>query len=343
MMEITEKPIGEIKPYPGNPRINDRAVSYVAESIKEFGMKVPLVLDREGVIIAGHTRLEALKSLGAETAPCVIADDLTPDEARAYRLADNRVAEFSTWDKAALQEELATITGLDMARFGFTPEELRIDTTQEEPLKVCPWSVLDARTIEWQARRQAWRQALGNAADPAEDPVLLEVLLRWFTQPRCRTVADPYGARNKARAGVARALGFQIAAEGPAGALITEPTYTHMEEPGYADELARAFHALKPGSFAAVVVADLRDRNGAWKDNAEATAAALEAAGGTEHARLAYIEPWAGKRPAGMPDKGRVLRVHKEVAVFFKGDARKINLPRVELTLPAVPEVRDAD
>ena len=78
MTEITEKPISEIKPYPGNPRINDRAVSYVAESIKEFGMKVPLVLDREGVIIAGHTRLEALKSLGAETAPCVIADDLTP-------------------------------------------------------------------------------------------------------------------------------------------------------------------------------------------------------------------------------------------------------------------------
>ena len=119
-MNIVEKRIGEIKPYENNPRVNDDAVEYVAESIKAFGWKQPIVVDKDGVIIAGHTRYKAARSLGLETVPVLVADDLTPDEVNAYRLADNKVSDFSSWDNKLLLEELDKIpddlfTGFDVS------------------------------------------------------------------------------------------------------------------------------------------------------------------------------------------------------------------------------------
>lgn len=86
-MQIFEKPLSEIKPYKNNPRKNDEAVPLVANSIKEFGFKVPIVLDAKGVIVCGHTRYAAAVSLGLKTVPCVVADDLTPKQIKAFRLA----------------------------------------------------------------------------------------------------------------------------------------------------------------------------------------------------------------------------------------------------------------
>jgi len=118
-MNIILKPITEITPYETNPRKNDSAVDVVALSIKEFGFKQPLVIDANGVIVAGHTRLKAAKLLGLESVPCVIADDLTPEQIAAYRLADNKTAEFSIWDIDLLDAELDKILDLDMGKFGF--------------------------------------------------------------------------------------------------------------------------------------------------------------------------------------------------------------------------------
>ena len=84
-------------PYEKNPRKNDDAVKYVAESIQQFGFKVPIVIDTNGVIIAGHTRYKASKKLGLKEVPCIIADDLTEEQIKAYRLADNKVSELSEW------------------------------------------------------------------------------------------------------------------------------------------------------------------------------------------------------------------------------------------------------
>jgi len=103
---IVEKPISQITPYEKNPRCNDGGVDKVAESIKAYGWKQPLVIDENGVIIVGHTRYKAAQMLGLKTVPCVVADDLTPEEAKAYRLADNKVADFSFWDNKLLLEEL---------------------------------------------------------------------------------------------------------------------------------------------------------------------------------------------------------------------------------------------
>jgi site-specific DNA-methyltransferase (adenine-specific) len=122
-MQVIEKPINEIKPYEKNPRKNDEAVQYVANSIKEFGFKVPIVIDKNGVIVAGHTRYKAAQELGLEKLPCIIADDLTEEQVKAFRLADNKVGEIAEWDFDLLGEELDGIFDIDMSDFGFEQAE----------------------------------------------------------------------------------------------------------------------------------------------------------------------------------------------------------------------------
>ncbi len=118
-LKVKEWAIGDVHPYPGNPRINDEAVQAVAESIKEFGWQQPIVVDADGTVIAGHTRLKAAKRLGMETVPVIVASDLTPEQVQAYRLADNKVGELATWDMGKLGEELDGLLDFDMGRFGF--------------------------------------------------------------------------------------------------------------------------------------------------------------------------------------------------------------------------------
>lgn len=125
-MNIVNKRIDELIPYEKNPRKNDEAVKYVAESIKQFGFKVPIVIDKDNVIVAGHTRYKASKKLKLEEVPCIVADDLTDEQIKAYRLADNKVAEKAEWDFELLDAELDDLFDFDMTVFGF--EE---DTTEE--------------------------------------------------------------------------------------------------------------------------------------------------------------------------------------------------------------------
>lgn len=118
-MQIIEKTLDEIHPYKYNPRDNDEAVPQVAASIREFGFKVPIVIDKKGVIVAGHTRYKAAQSLGMDSVPCIIADDLTDEQIKAFRLADNKVAEKATWNPGMLSDELKKICRIDMTEFGF--------------------------------------------------------------------------------------------------------------------------------------------------------------------------------------------------------------------------------
>ena len=118
-MEIVMMGIGEITPYEKNPRINDNAVDAVAASIKEFGFKQPILVDEARVIIAGHTRFKASKKLGITEVPVIVATDLSDEQVRAFRLADNKTAEIALWDDALLKGELDAIFGIDMAVFGF--------------------------------------------------------------------------------------------------------------------------------------------------------------------------------------------------------------------------------
>ncbi|HHX68547.1 MAG TPA: ParB N-terminal domain-containing protein [Gallicola sp.] len=111
--------INKLKPYKNNPRKNDEAVEYVANSIKEFGFKVPIIVDKDYEIIAGHTRLKAAQQLGLKEVPIIIADDLTEEQVKAFRLADNKVSEIAEWDFDLLDNELSNILDIDMSILGF--------------------------------------------------------------------------------------------------------------------------------------------------------------------------------------------------------------------------------
>lgn len=132
-MQIIEMKISEVKPYSNNPRkISEEAIQRVAASIREFGFKQPIVIDSNSVIIAGHTRLKAAELLGLETVPVIRADDLTPEQVKAYRLADNKVAEATDWDMNALDKELAEILDIDMDEFGFDIADIDPDAFDDD-------------------------------------------------------------------------------------------------------------------------------------------------------------------------------------------------------------------
>lgn len=131
-MQIQYMKLGDIRPYERNPRHNDDAVDGVANSIKAFGFKVPIVVDKNGIIIAGHTRYKAAKRLGMKEVPCIQADDLTPEQVKAFRLADNKVAEKADWDFEALDAELSDIAELDMTQFGFELPEDEPEVSEDE-------------------------------------------------------------------------------------------------------------------------------------------------------------------------------------------------------------------
>ena len=132
-MNIVMMKISDIKEYENNPRKNDQAVEAVASSIRSFGFKVPIIIDSNNVIIAGHTRLKASKKLGYTEVPCLIASDLTSEQVKAFRLADNKVSELAEWDLDKLNEELSFIE-MDMEQFGFEDleQELERDVLEDE-------------------------------------------------------------------------------------------------------------------------------------------------------------------------------------------------------------------
>lgn len=124
----------ELIPYDKNPRDNDKGVDAVANSIKAYGFKVPIVIDKKNVIVTGHTRLKAAKKLGLEEVPCIVADDLTDEQIRQFRIVDNKTAELSDWNFDLLREELLAMDDVDMVQFGFDDldEILKTETKDDD-------------------------------------------------------------------------------------------------------------------------------------------------------------------------------------------------------------------
>lgn len=158
-MKVQNVSIQDVKPYPNNPRNNDSGVDAVANSIKEFGWQQPIVVDKDNVIIVGHTRYKAAKKLGMKEVPVVIASNLSDEQVRAYRLADNKTGELTDWDDDLLDSELDDILDIDMTDFGFdlddSDEMSTFDKVMSHPNEdghtladdfiIFPSSVLDAR------------------------------------------------------------------------------------------------------------------------------------------------------------------------------------------------------
>lgn len=220
-----------LKEYENNPRHNEKAVEAVAESIKQFGFKVPIVIDKNNVIIAGHTRAKAARLLGLEFVPCIVADDLTPEQIKAFRLADNKTGELAEWDFEKLEKELEELTAfdVDMSLFGFDESIFESDfmdeaaeleenrETLQERFIIPPFSVFDTKQGYWQDRKKIWKKIIksgegresGLLGDGLKklaekyysgsdltgtsifDPVLCEVLINWFC-PAGGKVLDPF-------------------------------------------------------------------------------------------------------------------------------------------------------
>ena len=155
-MKVIDVKTTDLLPYANNPRNNDGAVEAVANSIKQFGFKVPIVIDKDNIIVAGHTRLKAAQELGLETVPCIIADDLTDAQIKAFRVADNKTAELAEWDFDKLETELASLADdFEMGDFGF-------ETLIDEPNEIVEDDVpeIDEENEPTVKRGQIWK--LGN-------------------------------------------------------------------------------------------------------------------------------------------------------------------------------------
>lgn len=210
-MQVVQMPINELTPYANNPRVNDTAVKFVAESIKEFGFKVPIVIDIDRVIAAGHTRYKAAQKLGLHKVPCIVAEDLTEEQVKAYRLADNKTAEVAEWDFDLLNTELESIVDIEMELFGFEEmvkefeKEAGKPNSLQEGFIVPPFSVLDTRQGYWQDRKREWlsigidsekgrdnallgkglqglakKKGTSLSGTSVFDPVLCEIIYKWF-------------------------------------------------------------------------------------------------------------------------------------------------------------------
>ena len=190
-MDVKLFQLDELKPYEKNPRRNDRAVEAVAKSIEQFGFKVPIVIDADNVIVCGHTRYRAAQKLKLNSVPCIVADDLTPAQIKAFRLADNKVSELATWDIEKLTTELNSLTSELADEFSFdlpTQDESISPVTELTPSsKQKP----DYETIKFVFAREQKKivdEALNAVADQIQETfgnpnktenALYEVVRQW--------------------------------------------------------------------------------------------------------------------------------------------------------------------
>jgi site-specific DNA-methyltransferase (adenine-specific) len=136
MLNIINLDINKLIPYINNPRNNENAIDKVASSIREFGFKVPVVIDKDNVIVNGHTRVLASKKLGLKEIPCVVADDLSEAQIKAFRIADNKVSEYASWDEELLKLELEQLEDmnfdLDIVNIDYSDFGLEVDYIEDD-------------------------------------------------------------------------------------------------------------------------------------------------------------------------------------------------------------------
>ena len=191
-MQIVYKETGTLVPYGNNPRKNEKAVPAVKESIHQFGFKIPIIIDRENVVVCGHTRLLAAKELQMEEVPCIIADDLTEEQIKAFRLVDNKVGELAEWDVDLLPLELADIAQ-DLSVFGFESisedefgEEFTLDSGEKKPYQQISLTLHDEQAklilacIDYVHQQDEVRETFGNENKKGNG--VYEVVRQWAEQ-----------------------------------------------------------------------------------------------------------------------------------------------------------------
>lgn len=415
MLKIVQMKPADLVPYPNNPRDNDDGVDAVANSIREFGFQQPIVVDKNNVVIVGHTRLKAAQRLGLSKVPVVVAD-LSEEKANAYRLADNKTGELSRWDFSALQIELENIE-MDMEQFGFEPIDfhevnLYEDTMEHDSLQrdfiAPPFSVLDGRQGYWRERKKAWREAIADKGEARDvfvydnpkinrgeeasilDPVLAEVLLKWYTPAEGSSVFDCF-AGDTVFGYVASDLGHNFIGielrqeqadfnnervegktaryicddgrnvdrhieEGSQDFFFSCPPYFDLEiysddpndasnQATYSDfyaildeAFAKSISRLKDNRFAAIVVANIRDKDsGSYYNFTGDVIETFTRNGMLFYNDMILLDPIgsAGLRARQYMTARKVVKVHQNILIFYKGDQKKIKeiFPKIEVRI----------
>lgn len=412
-MNVEMISIADITPYRDNPRNNDNAVKYVKESIEEFGFKVPIVVDKHNVLVAGHTRLRAAIQLGYTEVPTVTADDLSDDQVRAFRLADNKVSEYAQWDFNLLEKELSEIEDIDMESLGF--DDSIFDELEEEPevktyddkklgslaekFIVPPFTILDTRQGKWQDRKRGWiatgiKSELGRdddlvfgnhlemAGTSVFDPVLCEIMYKWLSPGPNSEILDPFAGgsvrgimaektgnrytgidlrKEQIDANYANATEIgvdmdkvnwiqgnsldvdELVPEKEFDLVFTCPPYFDLEvysddkddlsnmeyeefEEMYSKIIEKSVKKLKNNRFAAVVISDVRDKRGFFRDLTGLTKRAMEKGGAEFYNDLILVNVigTAALRANLTMTNRKMVRVHQNVLVFFKGNPNQV-------------------
>ena len=414
-MQIIEKRLDELQPYENNPRKNDNAVPYVAESIKKYGFKVPIVIDKDGVIVAGHTRYLASMELGLETVPCIVADDLNEKQIKEFRLVDNKTAEFASWDFGMLEIELEDVDfdgydfGFDIgSNYSVNPYENGGDTgSLQRDFIAPPFSILDGRQGYWLERKRWWKDKIQDKAQARDvkaieydfkgiggasilDPALSELVLSWFTPHKGAKVFDTF-AGDTVFGYVAGSLGHEFTGielrkeqadfnnertrdltahyitddgrnvdkhigEGTQDLYFSCPPYYDLEV--YSDDpndasnqdtyedfykilheaFAKAIKCLAPNRFAVVVVGNIRDKKtGGYYNLVGDVIRTFTENGMCLYNDMVLIDPVgsAGIRARPSMEHRKVVKVHQNVLVFYKGDQKQIKgtFPTVEVQI----------
>ena len=414
-MNIVDKRLDELQPYDNNPRKNDGAVPYVAESIRRYGFKVPIVIDKDGVIVAGHTRYLASIELGLETVPCIVADDLTDEQVREFRLVDNKVAEYATWDYDMLELELEDLD-FDYDEFGFDLPSDK-DTSPydgggeqgslQRDFIAPPFSILDGRQGYWLDRKRWWKEQINDKGQARAvsiidtnisrgesasilDPALSEVILQWFTPYTGAKVFDNF-AGDTVFGYVAGSLGHSFTGielrkeqaefnnertmeldahyicddgrnvdkhlqAGSQDLYFSCPPYYDLEvysdDPNDASNQAsyeefyqildeaftKAIACLKDNRFAVVVVGNIRnDKTGGYYNFVGDVVNTFIRNGMYFYNDMILIDPIgsAGIRARKSMLRRKVVKVHQNVLVFYKGDHKQIDslFPKIEVRI----------
>ena len=428
-MKVDQWKIEDIKPYENNPRINEDAVEKTAMSIREYGWQQPIVVDHDGVIIVGHTRLKSAKLLGLTECPVLVAD-LPAAKAKAYRIADNKTGELATWNQDLLDIEIEGLIDMDfdIELTGFSLDDFDFGggpgtgggddppVLLKDRFVVPPFSILDTRQGLWRDRKAHWHSLIGDSGESRElalgnkknysekdqfakrglgvsllDPVLSEIINRWFGLPNCKTfdcfagdsifgyVSDYLGneftgielrqeqtdLNNKRLKG---SNSKYICDDGrnvlnhidekSQDLLFSCPPYFNLEvysdlpndasnQKEYSDFLkildtafTNAIKCLKDDRFAVVVVGDVRDKKGFYYRFVDDVKDIFKKNKIFLYNELILIEPIGVKAiVAGKTmERRKVMKVHQNVLVFYKGNPKKIKeifpeIPREELEI----------
>ena len=345
--DIITLPINRVIPYSKNPRKNDETIPILMQSIESFGFNVPIIIDSENIVVAGHARLIAAKRLNMTEIPCIRVTDLSAEQVKAFRLADNKTAEVAKWNENLLKAEMKSIKSIDFKPFGFKPLEFtgyEEDKTKEgklaEDFIIPPMSVIKAYSKECTAIDEKWRDKLVGLSD--YPPHLFEILTRWFT-PEGGTILSPL-FKSDYKKTMAHQMGFKYFESTPEEGKKADMLYIDLfkgAEPstsisGYTfDLIEKALNQLDENRF---VVANVQEFNDSTYGCRTCRASELEKfladRGYRYYNELVYVM----KSTKELEDKTEkflrtriVQPVHMAVMVFYKGAVKEIrnNFPPV--------------